>query len=109
MSTQNHETVIILDFGSQYTQLIARRVREAGVYCEILPFNSSVDTINARSPRGLIFSGGPSSVYDQFAPKPQNSLLTSVDCPKLGICYGFQVFAEELGGEIGRASCRERV
>ncbi|HKY26452.1 MAG TPA: hypothetical protein VJM12_00745, partial [Pyrinomonadaceae bacterium] len=65
-----HETVIILDFGSQYTQLIARRVREAGVYCEILPFNASIEAINARSPKGLIFSGGPSSVYDPQAPKP---------------------------------------
>ncbi|HKN82152.1 MAG TPA: hypothetical protein VJW17_01890, partial [Pyrinomonadaceae bacterium] len=70
MNSAQHETVIILDFGSQYTQLIARRVREAGVYCEILPFNVSIDTIKAKSPKGLIFSGGPSSVYDAAAPKP---------------------------------------
>src|SRR5919206_5084624 len=107
MSTQNHETVIILDFGSQYTQLIARRVREAGVYCEILPFNTPIDTINAKSPRGLIFSGGPSSVYDQSAPKPQPELLESVDCPTLGICYGFQVFARELGGDVAASPNRE--
>jgi GMP synthase (glutamine-hydrolysing) len=106
-NVSQHETVIILDFGSQYTQLIARRVREAGVYCEILPFNSSVDAINARAPRGLIFSGGPSSVYDENAPKPENTLLTSVDCPKLGICYGFQVFAEELGGKVTPSPNRE--
>src|ERR1041384_8568914 len=81
--TQNHETVIILDFGSQYTQLIARRVREAGVYCEILPFNASIEAINARCPKGLIFSGGPSSVYDTTAPKPHEKLLNSIDCPKL--------------------------
>src|SRR6187200_1731468 len=79
--TQNHETVIILDFGSQYTQLIARRVREAGVYCEILPYNTPVETINSKTPRGLIFSGGPSSVYDAAAPKPHPQLLESVDCP----------------------------
>jgi len=102
-----HETVIILDFGSQYTQLIARRVREAGVYCEILPFNTPIQTIKGRSPKGIIFSGGPSSVYDIGAPKPQESLLDAVDCPKLGICYGFQVFAEELGGKVVASPNRE--
>jgi GMP synthase (glutamine-hydrolysing) len=106
-NVQNHETVIILDFGSQYTQLIARRVREAGVYCEILPFNASIEAINARSPRGLIFSGGPSSVYDAAAPKPDGQLLESVDCPTLGICYGFQVFAGELGGAVAASPNRE--
>ncbi|HEX6045866.1 MAG TPA: glutamine-hydrolyzing GMP synthase, partial [Pyrinomonadaceae bacterium] len=102
-----HETVIILDFGSQYTQLIARRVREAGVYCEILPFNAPIETINARSPKGLIFSGGPSSVYDESAPKPHPQLLDSLDCPSLGICYGFQVFARELGGAVAASPNRE--
>jgi GMP synthase (glutamine-hydrolysing) len=102
-----HETVIILDFGSQYTQLIARRVRESGVYCEILPFNASVETINARSPKGLIFSGGPSSVYDDGAPKPDPALLGDITCPKLGICYGFQVFAEDLGGSVVPSPNRE--
>jgi GMP synthase (glutamine-hydrolysing) len=102
-----HETVIILDFGSQYTQLIARRVREAGVYCEILPFNTPVETIRARGPKGLIFSGGPSSVYDATAPKPQPELLDAVDCPTLGICYGFQVFAGELGGAVAASPNRE--
>ena len=105
--TQNHETVIILDFGSQYTQLIARRVREAGVYCEILPFNTPIEAINAKSPKGLIFSGGPSSVYDNGAPKPHPQLLQSVDCPTLGICYGFQVFARELGGAVAASPNRE--
>ena len=107
MTSAHHETVIILDFGSQYTQLIARRVREAGVYCEILPYNASIDAINARSPRGLIFSGGPSSVYDQNAPKPHAQLLESIDCPTLGICYGFQVFARELGGDVAASPNRE--
>ncbi len=107
MTSLHHETVIILDFGSQYTQLIARRVREAGVYCEILPYNASIDSITARSPKGLIFSGGPSSVYDQNAPKPHPQLLESVDCPTLGICYGFQVFARELGGDVAASPNRE--
>ncbi|HJU91449.1 MAG TPA: glutamine-hydrolyzing GMP synthase [Pyrinomonadaceae bacterium] len=107
MTSLHHETVIILDFGSQYTQLIARRVREAGVYCEILPYNASIEAINARSPRGLIFSGGPSSVYDHAAPKPHPQLLESIDCPTLGICYGFQVFARELGGAVAASPNRE--
>ena len=106
-SAGQHETVIILDFGSQYTQLIARRVREAGVYCEILPFNASIDTLKSRSPKALIFSGGPSSVYDASAPKPHPDLLQLVDCPKLGICYGFQVFARELGGDVAASPNRE--
>lgn len=106
-NSSQHETVIILDFGSQYTQLIARRVREAGVYCEILPFNSSLELIAARQPKGLIFSGGPSSVYDADAPKPHADLLNSFDCPKLGICYGFQVFAEQLGGAVAASPNRE--
>src|SRR5918993_427470 len=107
MTSLQHETVIILDFGSQYTQLIARRVREAGVYCEILPYNASIEAINAKNPRGLIFSGGPSSVYDATAPKPHPQILESVDCPTLGICYGFQVFARELGGDVVASPNRE--
>lgn len=95
-----HDTIIILDFGSQYTQLIARRVREAGVYCEILPFNASLEAIREKNPRGLILSGGPSSVYDENAPRPAAGLLDSIDCPLLGICYGLQVLAADLGGGV---------
>jgi GMP synthase (glutamine-hydrolysing) len=102
-----HETVIILDFGSQYTQLIARRVREAGVYCEILPFNAPLTQINSRRPKGLILSGGPSSVYQQDAPKPHSELVNSFNCPVLGICYGLQVLAHELGGEVQASPSRE--
>jgi GMP synthase (glutamine-hydrolysing) len=102
-----HETVIILDFGSQYTQLIARRVREAGVYCEILPFNASVEEINARRPRGLILSGSPSSVYDEGSPRPAPNLLQSIDVPVLGICYGLQILAADLGGEVLPSKSRE--
>jgi GMP synthase (glutamine-hydrolysing) len=102
-----HETVIILDFGSQYTQLIARRVREAGVYCEILPFNTPLEKLKARQPRGLILSGGPSSVYQSDAPRPEEGLLDSLNCPLLGICYGFQVVARDFGGEVEAAPSRE--
>ena len=95
-----HETVIILDFGSQYTQLIARRVREAGVYCEILPFNTSAQKIASRRPKGVILSGSPASVYQENAPRPPDALQESIDCPLLGICYGLQVVAFDMGGEV---------
>ena len=108
MSVQKgHDTIIILDFGSQYTQLIARRVREAGVYCEILPFGTPARDILARRPRGLILSGGPSSVYDADAPGPDPRLLEQVDCPVLGICYGLQYISARLGGEVRPAENRE--
>lgn len=106
-NVDQHETVIILDFGSQYTQLIARRIREAGVYCEILPFSTPAESIKAKSPKGIVFSGGPSSVYDESAPKPDAQLLDALECPKLGICYGFQVFAEQLGGSVVASPNRE--
>lgn len=106
-AAHSHDTIIILDFGSQYTQLIARRVREAGVFCEILPFNASPEEIRGRRPRGIILSGGPSSVYDQEAPRPASALLEVSDCPLLGICYGFQVLAADLGGEVRASPGRE--
>ncbi|MEP6569138.1 MAG: glutamine-hydrolyzing GMP synthase [Acidobacteriota bacterium] len=102
-----HETVIILDFGSQYTQLIARRVREAGVYCEILPFNTPTDKLSARQPKGLILSGSPSSVYHDGAPRPDARLLDALACPLLGICYGFQILAFDMGGDVASSSNRE--
>jgi GMP synthase (glutamine-hydrolysing) len=102
-----HETVIILDFGSQYTQLIARRVREAGVYCEILPCNAPIERITARNPRGLILSGSPASVYQDGAPRPDSKLLHTIKCPVLGICYGLQILASDLGGRVDSSSNRE--
>jgi GMP synthase (glutamine-hydrolysing) len=102
----NHERIIILDFGSQYTQLIARRVREAGVYCEILPFNVPTERIKSHQPRGLILSGGPSSVYDDQAPRSEKDLISSIGCPVLGICYGLQLMAYEMGGEVKPSSNR---
>ncbi len=97
---KRHDTIIILDFGSQYTQLIARRIRESNVFCELLPFKTPVSEIVSREPKGIILSGGPSSVYDAHAPKLPNDFLERVDCPVLGICYGLQLLAFELGGEV---------
>lgn len=102
-----HETIIILDFGSQYTQLIARRVREAGVYCEILPFNAPIERILARQPKGLILSGSPSSVYEEQAPRPDSRLMHSIESPVLGICYGLQVLAFDMGGHVESSPNRE--
>ena len=102
-----HETIIILDFGSQYTQLIARRVREAGVYCEILPFNVDPLEVSSRKPKGLILSGGPSSVYDDAAPHSAPELLNDASFPILGICYGLQLIAHKLGGTVHPANSRE--
>jgi GMP synthase (glutamine-hydrolysing) len=102
-----HETVIILDFGSQYTQLIARRVRESGVYCQILPYQTPLAEIQSRQPRGLILSGSPASVYQPDAPRPPENLLDAIGCPVLGICYGLQVMAFDLGGEVRPSPSRE--
>jgi GMP synthase (glutamine-hydrolysing) len=98
--------IIILDFGSQYTQLIARRVREANVFCEIHPFNYSAEKIRASQPTGIILSGGPSSVYDKKAPKPDPKIF-DVGVPILGICYGLQVMVTHFGGKVARAPRRE--
>ncbi|MBV9925048.1 MAG: glutamine-hydrolyzing GMP synthase [Acidobacteria bacterium] len=105
--TGQHDTILILDFGSQYTQLIARRVREANVYCEILPFDTPKEAILAREPKGIILSGGPASVYDTDAPKLSYELLEAFRCPVLGICYGLQLIASELGGEVRPSVNRE--
>jgi GMP synthase (glutamine-hydrolysing) len=102
-----HDTILILDFGSQYTQLIARRVRESNVYCEIVPFDTPKEVILAREPKGIILSGGPASVYDADAPKLSYDLLEMVRCPVLGICYGLQLIASGLGGEVRPSANRE--
>ncbi len=100
------ESVIILDFGSQYTKLIARRVRELKVYSEILPFNTPIEKIRGFSPSALIFSGGPSSVYDRDAPSVSKEIF-NLGIPILGICYGLQLIAHMLGGRIESTKKRE--
>ncbi|MDQ2732971.1 MAG: glutamine-hydrolyzing GMP synthase, partial [Armatimonadota bacterium] len=100
------EEVLILDFGAQYTQLIARRVRQCHVFCEIVPFDTPLEELLARKPRGIILSGGPNSVYSEAAPRCPAGLFTS-GIPVLGICYGMQLMAHTLGGVVGRAETRE--
>ncbi len=100
------EKILILDFGSQTTQLIARRIREAQVYCEIHPFNIGIDAIKKFEPSGIVLSGGPSSVYDDDAPKIEPDLF-DLGIPILGICYGMQVTTHTLGGRVEHSSHRE--
>ncbi|MGH7740371.1 MAG: glutamine-hydrolyzing GMP synthase [bacterium] len=101
-----HDLVIVLDFGAQYSQLIARRVREAKVYCEILPYNTPLAKILEKEPKGIILSGGPSSVYAPGAPKVDRNLFTA-GLPILGICYGMQLISQALKGKVRKASKRE--
>lgn len=101
------QKILILDFGSQYTQLIARRVREARVYCEIHPYNCGSEFIRKFNPRGIILSGGPSSVFDRGAPVLPKSFFDGLKAPLLGICYGMQLTAKVLGGEVERSGKRE--
>ena len=98
--------ILVLDFGSQYTQLIARRIRESKVYCEIRPFNLTLEKIQELKPEGIILSGGPASVYQENAPKVDDSLFR-LPVPCLGICYGMGVLNLAFGGEAGRADRRE--
>lgn len=100
------EKILILDFGSQYTQLIARRVRELKVYCEIHPCTEPLEKIREFSPRGIILSGGPASVTDEGAPLVPRELF-DMNVPFLGICYGMQLFTHLMGGKVGKAERRE--
>ncbi|MBI4445229.1 MAG: glutamine-hydrolyzing GMP synthase [Acidobacteria bacterium] len=100
------ETIVILDFGSQYTQLIARRVREAKVYSEILPFNATWEEIASREPKGIILSGGPDSVFDSGSPHPHPAVY-DFKGPLLGLCYGMQLLAHHFGGKVQRSHRRE--
>jgi GMP synthase (glutamine-hydrolysing) len=106
IDTLSHQTILILDFGSQFTQLIARRLRELSVYCEILPFHTPAAAIAARNPVGVILSGGPKSVSEEGAPKCDAALF-SVGSPVLGICYGMQLMTDTLGGRVAPAAHRE--
>jgi GMP synthase (glutamine-hydrolysing) len=98
--------ILVLDFGSQYTQLIARRIREAKVYCEIHPFNVAFEKIQALKPEGVILSGGPASVYEEKAPRIKDEIFT-LQIPFLGICYGMGMINLASGGEVARADRRE--
>ena len=100
------DNILILDFGSQYTQLITRRVRECGVYSEIHPYNTTLEKVKSLSPKGIILSGGPASVYEEKAPLCDPSILR-MGIPILGICYGMQLIAQLLGGEVDRSEKRE--
>lgn len=99
MSVAEVEEVLVLDFGGQYSQLIARRIRECGVFAELLPAQADTDSIRARNPKALVLSGGPASVHDPGAPEFPSQLL-ELDLPVLGICYGMQAMSESLGGEV---------
>ncbi len=101
-----NEIIVILDFGGQYNQLIARRVREAGVYCEVLPYNTSTERIKQINPKGIIITGGPASVTDANAPLCEKEILT-LGIPILGICYGMQLIGHMMGGKIKESSQRE--
>lgn len=106
MTQPTHDTIVVLDFGSQYSQLIARRVREANVYCELFPWSAPPEQYLALRPKGFILSGGPNSVYDPGAPQlPDAALACGV--PVLGICYGMQLMAHRLGGQVGQSQKRE--
>ena len=104
MAITNHDSVIVLDFGAQYSQLIARRVRECGVYSQIVPFTISADEVRRIAPKGIIFSGGPASVKTPGSPRPDKDIF-SLGIPILGICYGLQVMSEMLGGNV---TCPEK-
>lgn len=101
------ERIVILNFGAQYNQLIARRVREAGVYSELLPPTSSIETIVGSGLSGIILTGGPDSVYDDDARSCLNSIYT-LGVPVLGICYGMQLMSSHFGAKVGPAPTRNR-
>ena len=106
MKTNEHDMILVLDFGAQYSQLIARRVRDCGVYSQIVPFTIKADEIRKLNPKGLIFSGGPCSVPAEGSPRPDKDIF-SLGLPILGICYGLQVMSQMLGGHVSSSGKKE--
>ena len=105
-NTSSHDKILIVDFGSQVTQLIARRVREEGVYCEIAPFQKAETALREMKPKAVILSGGPASVLDEDAPLAPMAIYQA-GLPVLGICYGEQAMAHQLGGKVEAGHHRE--
>ena len=103
---KNNELILILDFGGQYNQLIARRVRECNVYSEVVPYDISIEKIKEKNPKGIIFTGGPASVYGEESPRCTDGIF-ELGIPVLGICYGMQLMTYTLGGKVAKASKRE--
>ena len=103
---EQKEMVVVVDFGGQYNQLIARRVRENNVYCEVYPYNKALEKIKELQPKGIIFTGGPASVYEENAPKMEAEVF-ELGIPVLGMCYGMQFMAHTLGGHVTSAETRE--
>jgi GMP synthase (glutamine-hydrolysing) len=107
MTNKHHEDfIIVLDFGGQYNQLIARRIRDLGVYSELWPYDTSIEKIKAANPKGIVFSGGPASVYGEDSPLVDEEIY-NLGIPILGICYGMQMMAHQLKGEVKKAQVRE--
>ena len=102
-----HELVLVIDFGGQYNQLIARRVRENNVYCEILPYNTDIEVIKAKNPKGIIFTGGPNSAYLPDSPSISKEIF-EIGVPILGICYGHQIMSHVLGGVVRKGNTAEK-
>ena len=96
------DKIVVLDFGSQYSHLICRRIRDFSVYAELVPYNISLEELKKLNPKGIIFSGGPSSVYDSNAPMPTKEIF-QLQLPILGICYGHQIIVNNFGGQVKRA------
>jgi GMP synthase (glutamine-hydrolysing) len=105
-NNRNMDKIIVLDFGSQYSHLICRRIREVNVYCELLPYNTQAKVLKELNPKGIIFSGGPASIYSKDSPKPDKDIF-EMNIPILGICYGQQVLINNFEGTVKRSSTRE--
>jgi len=100
--TKQNEIIVVLDFGGQYNQLIARRIRDLGVYSELLPYNTSAERLREINPKGIVFSGGPASVYEENSPLVDPGVY-DLGVPIFGICYGMQMISHQLNGKVERA------